>query len=321
MKLITEIFIVACNVQLTFAKRHDRKRHHRVLVAAKSGRPNYFEGDLGSLPSIGSISDKGYKEQALNELQSFLDANFGSDKRQSVSPTNHKLFTDASGSSHIRFQQSIDNMKVEGTSLAMHVDPDGTVKAVNGDYILASDLETSVNLDCDPAMVIALEQRGIVNYTWLTECDMAVVLGFDGFGHKVWKRMVGYDVGDRPPQRDILFASIQNGDLVAYHPQVFGARSLQTYDCEQGNNCTKLVGSSSDRIKTGDRAIDAAHNNAIATYDFYWKHFGRDSVDDKGFTLVSQVHYNKGYTNAFWDGSRITYGDGDGAFHHIATFA
>ena len=30
-------------------------------------------------------------------------------------------------------------------------------------------------------------------------------------------------------------------------------------------------------------------------------------------TLVSSIHYGVGYSNAFWDGTQMNYGDGDGA--------
>lgn len=36
-------------------------------------------------------------------------------------------------------------------------------------------------------------------------------------------------------------------------------------------------------------------------------------IDDNGMTLWSRVHYDRRYNNAFWDGSKMTYGDGDGS--------
>jgi Zn-dependent metalloprotease len=39
--------------------------------------------------------------------------------------------------------------------------------------------------------------------------------------------------------------------------------------------------------------------------------YERNSIDDKGMDLVSVVHYLKGYDNAFWNGERMVYGDGD----------
>jgi Zn-dependent metalloprotease len=59
---------------------------------------------------------------------------------------------------------------------------------------------------------------------------------------------------------------------------------------------------------TAKRAFDTTH----AVIDFYRECFGRNSVDDAGMTLMSSIHYGVRYDNAFWNGSQMTYGDGDG---------
>jgi Zn-dependent metalloprotease len=46
---------------------------------------------------------------------------------------------------------------------------------------------------------------------------------------------------------------------------------------------------------------------------FYSQVFGRNSVDGAGMTLISSIHYGVNYNNAFWNGSQMTYGDGDGS--------
>ena len=48
------------------------------------------------------------------------------------------------------------------------------------------------------------------------------------------------------------------------------------------------------------------------TWQFYYDLFGRNSVDNLGMTIQQYVHYDKKYDNAFWDGRRMIYGDGDG---------
>ena len=58
-------------------------------------------------------------------------------------------------------------------------------------------------------------------------------------------------------------------------------------------------------------AVDA-HYFAGVTYDYYKDHFNRNSYDNQGAKLVSSVHYSSGYNNAFWNGSQMVYGDGDG---------
>src|SRR5262249_6946296 len=49
-----------------------------------------------------------------------------------------------------------------------------------------------------------------------------------------------------------------------------------------------------------------------AVASFYQTLFGRNSVDNAGKTLLSSIHYSVKYNNAFWNGSQMTYGDGDG---------
>lgn len=61
-----------------------------------------------------------------------------------------------------------------------------------------------------------------------------------------------------------------------------------------------------------DAAAVDAHYYAGVTYDYYKDVFNRNSYDGKGAKLVSSVHYGRNYNNAFWNGSQMVYGDGDG---------
>ncbi len=60
------------------------------------------------------------------------------------------------------------------------------------------------------------------------------------------------------------------------------------------------------------KAAVSAHYYGGVVYDFYKNLFGRTSLDNKGMNLTSTVHYANKYNNAFWDGSQMVYGDGDG---------
>ncbi len=40
---------------------------------------------------------------------------------------------------------------------------------------------------------------------------------------------------------------------------------------------------------------------------------GRNGIFGNGTGVPSRVHYGNAYVNAFWDGAKMTYGDGDGA--------
>lgn len=63
---------------------------------------------------------------------------------------------------------------------------------------------------------------------------------------------------------------------------------------------------------TGDPAVDEAYDGLGATYRLFAEVFGRDSIDGAGLPLLATVHYGTDYDNAFWDGSQMVFGDGDG---------
>jgi len=63
---------------------------------------------------------------------------------------------------------------------------------------------------------------------------------------------------------------------------------------------------------TGDAAADEAYDGFGATWKLYSEVYGRDSIDNAGLRLLGTVHYGQGYQNAFWNGTRMVFGDGDG---------
>ncbi|MGN6503897.1 MAG: M4 family metallopeptidase [Pseudolysinimonas sp.] len=62
----------------------------------------------------------------------------------------------------------------------------------------------------------------------------------------------------------------------------------------------------------GDAAADEAYDGLGATFDLFAEVFGRDSIDGAGMRLPATVHYSQDYDNAFWNGERMVFGDGDG---------
>lgn len=89
-----------------------------------------------------------------------------------------------------------------------------------------------------------------------------------------------------------------------------GPPSILVFDCAHGNT---LPGSPVPNPGSStDGTAKRAFVEASAVADFYKKAFGRNSVDNAGMTLISSVHFSVNYNNAFWNGSQMTYGDGDG---------
>ncbi len=93
--------------------------------------------------------------------------------------------------------------------------------------------------------------------------------------------------------------------------QTSSGGGVQTFNLNNGGNygaATDFTSASSNF--TSDNVGVEAHWAAEQTYDYYWSNFGRNSYNNTGGVLKSYVHYSNNYFNAFWDGTRMTYGDG-----------
>ena len=100
----------------------------------------------------------------------------------------------------------------------------------------------------------------------------------------------------------------------------YNSGKTPTYPSTNFTNTTNTwnTGNYAAASATKDNAALDAHWGAEKTYDFWKNIFGRNSYDDAGAKILSYVHYddkttppNIGYDNAFWNGSVMTYGDGN----------
>jgi Zn-dependent metalloprotease len=66
-----------------------------------------------------------------------------------------------------------------------------------------------------------------------------------------------------------------------------------------------------DGTSTEDVAVDEAWDGLGATHELFRAVYDRASIDDAGMVLDATVHYGRNYDNAFWNGERMVFGDGD----------
>lgn len=88
-----------------------------------------------------------------------------------------------------------------------------------------------------------------------------------------------------------------------------------TYDAKNRTRTPGTLWLDSDNVYNAayDGAAVDAHAYAGQTYDYFQDVHNRNSYDGNGAQLVSTVHYGRSYNNAFWSGSQMVYGDGDGS--------
>jgi len=100
-----------------------------------------------------------------------------------------------------------------------------------------------------------------------------------------------------------------------------GEKRRTIYDARHTQNLPGDVVRAEGAPATGDPAVDEAYDGLGDTFDFYWEVFQRNSIDDEGLPLDGTVHFGKDYDNAFWNGERMVFGDGDGKLFNRFTIA
>ncbi len=96
----------------------------------------------------------------------------------------------------------------------------------------------------------------------------------------------------------------------------------EVYDAKNGTTLPGTLARKEGGKASKDRVVNDAFNGAGDTYKLYLDNYARDSLDGRGMKLVSTVHYDEDYNNAFWNGEQMVYGDGDGiVFQPLDRFA
>ncbi|MCI5057258.1 MAG: PKD domain-containing protein [Flavobacteriales bacterium] len=93
---------------------------------------------------------------------------------------------------------------------------------------------------------------------------------------------------------------------------------LNAVDFVDNDNIWNNVNAQQDEYATD------VHWGTEMTYDYLLNVHGRNSIDNAGFKIKSYVHFKPlgssgGYLNAFWDGDKMTYGDGDASANPVVS--
>jgi vibriolysin len=114
------------------------------------------------------------------------------------------------------------------------------------------------------------------------------------------------------PVHDLVYVNAANGKIALKAPKIHTALNRKVYSANNGTSTPGTLKRSEGGAATGDNHVDVNYAKLGGTYNCYFTNFGRDSYDAAGHQLISTVHYSTNYVNAYWDGTQMVYGDGDG---------
>jgi Zn-dependent metalloprotease len=269
-----------------------------------NGNPTFVTGDMGKLgPGSADKAAKDFLKSQKDLLNLAGTEDF--DLRG--------IETDALGQTHVKFQETLKGLPVFGAEYIVHSDASGNVVGING-HLAKDDVKLPRNpsVDAVTATARAAAQAGIANWHAVGASSLTYVINEKGNAFLAWMTRVEY-ANAQGPQIDKIFADASNnGDLILAAPENKYLKSRQTYTANNGTTLPGTLRISEGGALTGDAAIDAAHNYAGNVYDYYKNVHARDSYDNAGATIKSSAHYSSSYNNAFWNGTQMVYGDGDG---------
>ncbi len=218
------------------------------------------------------------------------------------------------GFTHYKYQQYFNDLPVFGQQLIVHTQ-DSTVRSAAGRLtpnIKVAERTSAISAQEAFSRVLSSKDRSLAGSSWKLADDastLGVFTADDGTPHLAYEMDVRSATG---PQSWRYYVDATSGKVLESWSTMESALNRETYDAQSSQSRPGKIARREGDGPVGDTVINAAHDNSQAVYDFFKDNFGRDSIDNRGMKLISTVHYGTKYNNAFWDGSQMTYGDGDG---------
>jgi len=260
------------------------------------------------------------------------------------------VVTDPDGSTHTRMVSTYDGLPVIGGDRVVHRGPAGAVRGVSQTLAAPLSLATAPVLGVNAAEAVvgpkAESSRLVVDATSGTgRLAWEVVSGgtqadgtpsrlatyvdartgkvlwreqqiqtAEGSGQSLYSGTVPLQLAQsgstyqlKDPTRGNTYTTDLNNKEDSLLCQLLGAGCkagtlFTSPDASFGNGATSSRESA---------AVDAQYGTNM-TWDFYKSTYGRNGIFGDGSGSYNRVHFGKNYVNAFWDGTKMTYGDGDG---------
>lgn len=263
-----------------------------------------------------------------------------------------KSMDDDLGFTHIKIQQVVDGIPVYGDEYIIHFNKDGEVYAANGTFDAsarknkadkAKFIKPSKAMDIAKAQVTfdELEMEPTAKlYLYNTDNEYVPVYevrvnfispepgdwhlfinAVDGSIVHKYNRIVSASatgsgkgvLGDTKPLNltQVTVTSRKGAQTQYQLIDSTTSAAISTYTANYGTRIPGAIVYSSTNVINDPAAVDA-HYYARVVYDYYKTKFGRNGINNANMTMKSTVHYSRNYVNAFWSGTQMVYGDGDG---------
>ncbi|PTL77315.1 M4 family metallopeptidase [Vitiosangium sp. GDMCC 1.1324] len=275
------------------------------VAGAEKDIPFMITGNLGTASSVqGLAAGRDGLSQALPGIAAVF-------RLQASDLVAKRSRVDEQGVTHVRYAQTKNGLPVVNEELIVHVASNGTITGANGTARDGELAPAKATISAEAAEIAAVNSTSGSRLS--NDSAKLVYVRSTQSG----KLTLAYEVAVRGEGRDLpidekVYVSALDGSIVQRNSNIHTALNRAVYSANNGTSLPGTLKRSEGGAATGDNHVDTNYAKLGGTYDCYKNNFGRDSYNNAGAQLKSTVHYSSNYVNAFWNGTQMVYGDGDG---------
>lgn len=225
-----------------------------------------------------------------------------------------RVVLDDLGGVHTTFEQVHEGVPVFAGMLKVHSRADGLIYAANGAFHPISEkLMLAPLLGTADAVRLATADLDAAS-TQVDRAELVIVdpgwYGDPPRGARLAYYLIVSDL--TVPLREAMFIDARTGDVLDQWSLILGARDRRVYN---GNGGASLPGTLVRSEGAGPVAspadVNRAYDYAGDIYDYYFRAFGRDSIDGAGMPLILTVNSTApDCPNAFWNSAQMVFCSG-----------
>jgi vibriolysin len=277
-----------------------------VVHTDAQGAPTFITGALGTLPESPELQTA---EAPLGAALEGVASHFQLDPGNLVL---QRLSVDAQGDTHYHYSVLFKGLPILGAQLRVHV-RDRQIFAANTNAHGGLRGPDTPRVTPEEAVSAALADRESPPDAQAPHPPRLVYYRVEDALRLVHEVRVSGTLEDGTPLDDSVLVDALDGSVRVRLPHVHPVLQRFVHD---GKNLISLPGvlvRAEGAAPVADSSVNLHYGHLGTTHGCYSQLFGRSSYDNAGAPLVSTVHHLVKYSNAFWNGTQLAFGDGDGA--------
>jgi Zn-dependent metalloprotease/PKD repeat protein len=223
-----------------------------------------------------------------------------------------KVHTDTLNTTHSTYEQIERGIPVFSGVLKTHQDSQGRFVSANGHFrSVPAKLNLVPTLGAQLAFQLAAAEAGIVEAT--VEQNELVIVDPGWYGDRPIGAHLAYHVivsDSTAARRQALFIDAHTGDVLDQWSVLYTAKNRAIHN---GASTSFLPGvlarGEGAPAVVGPADVNRAYDYYGDTYDYFFRAFGRDSIDALGLTIVATVQSTAPgpCPNAYWNGTQMAF--------------